>query len=442
MIKFTKALFLTLIGFHALAQDNKPVWYNNKFIFTNKPDSAKEYTYDYDTKEEKLSRYHTFTYTPKGQIATHVETNEGISSWFQTFRYRFSYDETGRLIYYWQEQYSSFSNTYTSQREEQWVYDAFGMLVEHHNWSVSNGTKYQNSDSEKRIITREKTSNKVLKIDVLEYSSFEEAFELTQSLEFKYKPTGKLDTLKVYRKNVTLGGVMQLDQNRYGFGFHTENYLNTDSLRYSTYTFEDWYPRIRTKVFTYDANGRLTNELTKDAKGDKEAESTFIYETDKVTKTDNDYQKTISYLDQSGYEYKNETYSNNNGTWELDGPSWTLSTRTFVGNKIKEELVQTYSSTISAYEKQARYVYIYPGSLGISDASPALEVAVAPNPTSGYLTISNSDRVSAIRLIKADGTSKAIGVSSSIVLNEMPGCYILRIAGKEGNYADHKIVVY
>src|SRR5689334_16630635 len=139
---------------------------------------------------------------------------------------------------------------------------------------------------------------------------------------------------------MTWGGRMDLEDLRYNIDLNVQNYINTDSLKYDAYTYEDWYPRVRSKEFIYDANDRLISEITKSANGTKELEVLVTYEADKVTTIANNSDKTISYLDQSGLEYKKEVYSNNSGTWELDGPSYTVKTRTFAENKLSEELVE------------------------------------------------------------------------------------------------------
>lgn len=431
---------LFLLSVQAIAQEVKPYYYNNKLIFKDKPISVKEYGYDYDTKEEKEMKNHTLTYTPQGKIATHTESNEGISTWFQTFRYRFSYDAAGRLIYYWSEQYSSFNNTFTSQWEEQWVYDDFGMLVEYNNWSVSSGTKYIGADSWKRKITREQGSNRVLTTATRKYSTFNKDFELSDSLEFKYK-AGKLDTLRFYKSNATWGGRMDLDETRYNLDLRVENYTNTDSIKYNSFTYDDWYPTTRTREFGYDASGRLISDITKSQDGTKESEVAITYETGKVTTINNGTEKTVSYIDQTGLEYKREVYSWSNGSWSLGSPYYWLKTRTFAENKLSEELVQSYSASTSTYEKESRFVYTYENSLGLSEEAKRLDVSVAPNPTTGNIVIRNSEKLSAISLIKMDGTSRTIAVSPSVLLDENPGCYLLRLTGNEGSHADYKIVI-
>lgn len=438
----TKLLSLSLFLFlsvQALAQDTQPYWYNNSISLIDQPAAVDEYSYDYDTQEEALAYYHTFTYNPQGKVTQHLQTNEGISNIYQTFRYLFTYDDQDRLVNYYHQQMTF--NGFTNQREEGWVYDANNMLTERNIWSVSGGVNYINSPSYKREITRD-GSGKVQNINVYQYSTFEEDFVLDEVFEYVYDVSNELDTINYSKANLTWGGRIDLREKRYDFDFYVKNYFNTDVMTYNSYSYLDVYnDQIMDVYETRDAEGRLTQRLVEYENGGDYSNHEYTYAADQHTVTTN-YTKTITYFDQSGLEVKTENYQKGPADeWILEYPANSIKTRTFnANNTIDTELTENLWG--DTYKKSTKYVFQYNAATGINNASAQMiQTEVFPNPNNGSFSISNWDQIAKINVITLDGSVKEIAAEEVIRLQENPGCFMLMVYYKNGNTGSVKVVV-
>lgn len=427
------------------AQNVNPDAYNNAIITTNQPVSVKEYLYDYDTQIPELVENHTLKYNSNGLLIEHVESNEGISDFYQTFRYRFQYDSKSRLIYYWNEQ-KLFSG-YASQNEQEWIYDNQDMITEVSIWSVVNGTKYIGSDSYKRVITRD-NDNKVLKIEksiyTYSFASSQYEFVLDKEYTYKYDANNQLDSIIVFARNITLGGIMKLESKQYDFDFKNYNVTNTDLLVYNSYQISN-YNDVKTNIVnTFDAQGRLLTKIERYASDDELInETTWTYEADKITTTDL-YEKEINYIDASGRSWKRETYTNNGTDWEIEDPAYSMNVRTFDNGKIVSDLYKNYyDSETQTYKNDTRYDYQYSSiATGILTKQSSNVVLLYPNPSTGIVYVNGVKDMQKLSIASTNGTTMSLPLQEQIDLSGLAaGVYIVTVEYKNQTSEIQRLIV-
>lgn len=428
------------------AQNQNPYAYNTEIIITNQPSSVQEYLYDYDTQIPELVQNHTLKYNSNGLLIEHIESNEDISDFYQTFRDRYQYDSKSRLIYYWDEQLL-FSG-YTSQNEQQWIYDSQDMITEVNMWSVVNGTKYLGSDSYKRVITRD-NDNKVLKIEksiyTYSFAAGEYVFVLDKEYTFKYDANNILDSIIEFSRNVTLGGIMDLKSKQYDFDFKNYNVTNTDLLVYNSYQILNDYSGVVINVDnTFDAQGRLlTKTETYAADDDLINETTWTYEADKITTT-NLYEKEINYIDASGTTWKRETYSKNGTDWELEDPAYSMNARTFNDGKLVSDLYKNYyDSETQTYKNDTRYDYQYsPLTTGILTKQTSNVVLLYPNPSTGIVYVNGVQDMQKLSIASINGTTMSLPLQEQIDLSGLAaGVYIVTAEYKNQTSDIQRLIV-
>lgn len=424
-------LFLLFSSTTLFAQNLNSYAFNSEIITNNQPSSVKEYLYGYYTQIPALVQNHTLNYNSNGLLVEHVRSNEGISNFYQTFRDRFEYDSKSRLIYHWDEQ-KLFSG-YSSQREQQWVYDNQDMITEVSFWSVVNGTKNIGSDSYKRVITRD-NDNKVLKIEksIYTYSFDDSKYELVldQEFTFKYDADNVLDSIIVFARNITLGGVMKLNSKQFDFNFKNYSATNIDLLVYNSYQTSNYDGVKRNIVNTFDTQDRILTTTETYASDDELInKTTWTYETDKITKTDL-YERKITYIDVSGISWKTENYSYNGTDWELDEVPFEMYERTFDNDRIVSDLHKSYYDTeTETYKNDTRYDYEYSTIItGILAQQASNGVVIYPNPSAGIVYVNGVENIQKLSIASINGTSMSLPLLEQIDLSALAaGVYIVTV---------------
>lgn len=419
-------LFFLFVTSTLFAQNENPYAYNNAIITDNQPASVKEYLYDYQTQAPELVKNHTFKYNSSGLVTEHVESNEGISDIYQTFRYRFQYDSKSRLIYYLNEQ-KKFSG-YDSQNEQQWVYDTHDMITEVNIWSVVNGTKYLGYNSYKRVITRD-VDNKVIKIEKSIYSSFDDALVLDKVYTFKYDANNMLDSIILFGRNITLGK-MTLESKQFAFNFKNYDVVNTDMLVYNSYKTLNYNNEKSSIVNLYDSEGRLISIET--AQNNVVVNQiTWTYKEDKITQEDRfGYERDIDYIDASGRIWKNETYSYNfdTGLWDLEDPAYEMYVRTFANGKVTSDLHKNqYDSETQTYKNDTRFDYEYSSlPTGIVASNVKDVVLIYPNPSAGIVYVNGFQSMQKLSISSITGATISLPLQEQIDLSGLAaGVYIV-----------------
>ena len=421
-------LFFLFITSTLFAQNENPYAYNNAIITDDQPTSVKEYYYDYDEQTAKHVQNHTLKYNAEGLLTERIESSEGLLDLPQTYRYRFQYDSKSRLIYYWNEQL--IGSVYKSQNEQQWIYDSNDMITEDNQWSVTNGTKYLGANSYKRVITRD-VNNKVLKIEKSIYTSTADDDDLVLVLDkvytFKYDANNILDSIIVFRRNVTLDGIMTLESKQYDFQFKNYDVLNTDLLEYNSYQTSN-YNGVKTNIVnTYDAEGRILTETETYEDDELINETEYTYESDKITIA-NLYEKKIYYIDASGRSWKYETYVNYDEEWELENPAYTMNTRTFENGKIVSDLYKNqYNSETGTYKNDVRYDYEYSSlPTGIVASNVKDVVFLYPNPSAGMVYVNGFQNMQKLSISSITGATLSLPLQEQIDLSGLAaGVYIV-----------------
>jgi len=437
-------VFVALLSF---GQNEIPYAYNNAIITNNQPSSVKEYAYDYDTQVPELVKNHTLKYNSNGLLTEHVESNEGISDFYQTFRYRFQYDSKSRLTYYWNEQL--IGSNYKSQNEQQWIYDSHDMITEVNEWSVVNDNKQLGGDSYKRVITRD-ANNQVLKIEKSIYTySFDVSdyvFVLDKVYTFKYDANNNLDSIIVFARNITLGGVMKLESKQYKFNFKNYDVVNTDLLLYNSYKTSNYNDEESSIVNLYDSQGRLISIETAQ-NGVVSNQITWEYKADKITEEDRfGYERDIDYIDASGRTWKNETYSYNPDTyaWELDDPAYSMNVRTFASGKLTSDLFKNYyDAGTQTYKNETRYDYTYSSlPTGIVANKTSDIVLLYPNPSAGIVHVNGLQNIQKLSIASLNGTTISLPLQEQIDLSGFAaGVYIINAEFTDASSSIQRLIL-
>ncbi|MFN8437333.1 MAG: T9SS type A sorting domain-containing protein [Cytophagales bacterium] len=436
-MKFKSLHLSTLLFFSILssfAQVSEPLFYPKIVLYGN-PIAAKEYSYDPDTQEESLNYNHNFKYNTDGQLTEHLMSDKLISPHFyQNIRYRFSYDNQKRLVYFWNE--IEGINDYKSDWEHQWVYDTQGMIVEDNQWAIDNTTKNLGYNSFKRVVTRN-ANNQVLKIERRNYEGYSDTLVLEKSEEYVYKDN-KIDTIIFRERNVTLGGIMQVVQKRFDIKFLTYNDKNTDLIQYKSYNASDRNDYVFSMDFTYDSLGRITSETEKFLS--YISVNSWTYEPNKTTYIEKDYTKNVKTFDESGEITIEEKFTKSGGVWESDGIPYIKNTRTFSGKNILTDLEEQYVFLDSKYIKTKKYVFEN-AAVGVTDEQILHQDLVYPNPSEGFIHINGIENIVSMNLTSSNGITEQLPLATTISLEQPDGLYLLTIHYKNGTSKRMKLVV-
>ncbi len=429
-------LFFFLSCFSCIqAQPSLPFYYEQNLPLYGHPTKVAEYYYEYHTQVKAHYYNHTLQYDPEGRIKTHIKTNQGlvnpdsIPPTFQdiidpraiTITYSFDYDRQNRLVYFRRHQFQE--EVGSLQQDEEWNYDAYGMLIAHNFWTIEEGDTTLKNPSTRRTVYRDSTG-KVLKIEKYSYSFDDKGLIESEVSEFDY--TGKmLDTITFYQ--VTNGQKIFHDR-KYAFSFEKYDPTHPDSMLFASFLETDADNSMSVHTFQYDSTQRMIESLALSESGDTLDHSTWTFAPFEKSEDMNGH-VTNTYFDETGYETYEEEFE---GGSSLGVPA-DKNTRLLENGRIQYALLEIWDPVTLFYRKDTEYLFYYDAVTGINPGflnAPTFEAY--PTPTTGELFLKNGEQIVSLELVSIEGHIVSLSPQPLLHLNVPRGLYRLRALFQDG----------
>lgn len=442
-----KTLISLLFCFHtflSFGQQLLPFYYEKNLPLYGKPVKVSEYYYEYHSQAKAHYYNHQMTYDDQGRIKTHVKSNAGLLDLDNiplpfhtildlrpvTITYSFKYDGENRLVYFTRNQFQEEVGTY--QQDEEWKYDAHGMLTEHNFWEVGISDTILKNPSFRRTIFRD-GSNQVHKIEKAAYSFSAKDLVVSEITGFTYR-SGFIDTIFTYRVS---NGIQSLVDKKYNITFRRYDPLNTDSVLFDAYSRADQTGQVTLHMITYDRDNRKIRSVTTTTAQDTIALTEWTYDLFRTVEETDGYYTLETYHDETGYETYREEFQNGSS---LAKPS-EYNTRLVEDGKIKHALLEIWDPVTLFYRKDTEYIFEYDVVSGLTNSPEPKICRVFPNPSRGILHIENTEGITRLELISADGKSVMLPVANVLTPDVPKGIYILCASYQDSFTYRTKIVI-